>query len=115
VFIYADPPYLVKGADLYLNAMTWEDHSTLAQCFARASGRWMVTYDRDDRVSKLYPTLRRAEFAIGHTAGRPHVGREFAVFADEVQVPDLVGLGREGAFLGASATSSTAGPITTPR
>ncbi|MGD0407976.1 MAG: DNA adenine methylase [Candidatus Limnocylindrales bacterium] len=100
VFIYADPPYLVNGADLYLNAMTWGDHSALAGAFARASGRWMVTYDRDDRVSRLYPTFRRAEFSIGHTAGRPHVGREYAVFGDRLQVPNLDGLGRDGVFVG---------------
>lgn len=99
-FIYADPPYLTKGADLYLNAMTWEDHRALADALAGSRGMWMVTYDHDERVSDLYPRFRRAEFALAHAAGHSHVGKEYAVFADRLEVRSLDGLGRNGAFIG---------------
>jgi DNA adenine methylase len=98
-FIYADPPYLVKGSDLYLNAMTWADHQGLANVFAASSARWLITYDQDARIRELYPDLRTAEFSIGHTAGKPHVGKEFAVFGPGVVVPSLDGLGRDGVFV----------------
>lgn len=98
-FIYADPPYLVKGSDLYLNAMTWADHCGLADVFAASSAPWLITYDRDPRIRELYPTFRTAEFSIGHTAGKPHVGKEFAVFGPGVVTPSLVGLGRDGRFV----------------
>lgn len=49
-FIYADPPYLVQGDRLYLNAMTWEDHERLAAALCEASPRWLLTYDADERI-----------------------------------------------------------------
>jgi DNA adenine methylase len=98
-FIYADPPYLTKGADLYLNAMSWEDHQALADGLAGSRGMWMVTYDHDARVGDLYPKFRRAEFALAHAAGKSHVGKEYAVFGDRLKVTSLDGLGRDGAFV----------------
>ncbi len=98
-FIYADPPYLVRGSDLYLDTLTWSDHQQLAKRLTASTGRWMVTYDHDARVHELYPNERRAEFVIAHTAAKPHVGQELAVFAEALQVADLAGLGRDGRFV----------------
>ncbi len=89
----------MKGSDLYLNAMSWADHQALAAVMAQSASRWMVTYDRDDRVAALYTQLRRAEFSLAHTAAKPHVGLEFAVFSSQVQVANLDGLGKNGAFV----------------
>jgi len=98
-FVYADPPYLLRGSDLYLNTLTWADHQRLAKLLATARGRWLVTYDRDPRVPELYPGSRLAEFSIAHTASRQHVGQEFAVFADSIIVDALDGLGRSARFV----------------
>jgi DNA adenine methylase len=93
-FVYADPPYLARGSDLYLNTLTWPDHERLAALLCGSAGRWMVTYDCDSRVSCLYPNQRRVAFSIAHTAAKPHVGQELAVFADSVRVADFSRLGR---------------------
>jgi DNA adenine methylase len=98
-FIYADPPYLTQGSELYLDAMTWESHQSLAGALARSRGLWLVTYDHDERVHALYPRNRRAEFDIAHTAAKPHVGREYAVFGARVEVASLDGLGRHANFV----------------
>lgn len=98
-FVYADPPYLQRGSDLYLNALTWEDHQRLAKALRGARSRWMVTYDDDPRVHALYPSQRRAIFSIAHTAAEPHVGREVAVFGNAVDLGGLVGLGRQAEFV----------------
>lgn len=93
-FIYADPPYLQKADDLYLNTLTWADHQRLADSLRNAQG-WFLTYDVDERVpSELYQGLRCAVFDIAHTAAIQHVGREYAVFADSLIVSNLDGLGR---------------------
>lgn len=98
-FIYADPPYLQRGSDLYLNAMTWQDHEALASALTGSRARWMVTYDHDERVHQLYWKQRRARFYMAHTAAQPHVGMEIAVFGNAVQLASLTGLGREGVFV----------------
>lgn len=53
--IYADPPYLVKGAK-YLHDFASEDHSRLAQALARFTRtRVVVSYYDHPRLAELYP------------------------------------------------------------
>lgn len=93
-FIYADPPYLQKSADLYLNNLSWPDHMDLACLLRSRGGCWMITYDADDRVIKnLYPDLRAARFGIAHTAGYQRLGDEIVVFSDDCVVERMVGVG----------------------
>lgn len=94
VFAYADPPYLVHGDDLYLDTFTWEDHERLARLLASHDAGWFLTYDADDRiVDSLYAGLRCARFSTSHTAAIQHVGDEYAVFAHDLVVKSLDGLG----------------------
>lgn len=89
-FIYADPPYLDKGAELYLSDLTMEDHRAIAAELRAHHGRWMVTYDVDDRVlSDLYPDGAAATFELAHTAALQHVGQELVVFAPGMTVPGI--------------------------
>jgi DNA adenine methylase len=100
-FLYLDPPYLTKADDLYLDTLQWRDHQKLAGLL-RKGGRWMLTYDADDRVpSVLYQGLRCASFDIAHTAAVQHVGSEFAVFAQDLTLPELDLLGRGARFIAA--------------
>ncbi len=92
VFIYADPPYLTKGAYLYLNAMGWEDHGVLAGAMQESRHPWLVTYDDDDRVEKLYPRSAIARYRLKHTAGRQRVGNEMGVFSNRLKVKELMRL-----------------------
>lgn len=66
----------------------------LARLLRSRGGRWMITYDADDRVTEdLYPGLRAARFGIAHTAGHQRLGNEIAVFSDECTVEEMVGVG----------------------
>ena len=109
-FVYADPPYLVRGSDLYLDTLTWQDHERLAHLLSGSNARWMVTYDNDERVHALYPQQRRACFSIAHTAARPHVGQELAVFANSLRVDNLTGLGRGAVFDNSESDGRLGGP-----
>jgi DNA adenine methylase len=92
-FIYADPPYLSQGDDLYLDTLKWEDHKRLA-ALLRNGGGWLLTYDADKRITtELYPNMRCAEFQTSHTAAVQHVGKEYAVFSPSLRVTSLDGLG----------------------
>lgn len=98
VFIYADPPYLNKAENLYLNGLAWEDHERLASYLCKGRN-WLLTYDCDERIpEQLYPTIRCARFDIAHTAGKQHVGQEYALFAPELELPSLASLGRNARF-----------------
>lgn len=93
-FIYADPPYLIQGDDLYLDALTWDDHVRLAGLLRDAESGWFLTYDADRRITEdLYRGLRCVEFSTAHTAAVQHIGKEYAVFARSLQIPSLGDLG----------------------
>jgi len=92
-FVYADPPYLAQGEDLYLDTLTWNDHQRLASLLRRSSS-WLLTYDADPRITdELYTGLRCARFQTSHTAAIQHIGQEYAVFASSLRISSLEGLG----------------------
>lgn len=94
-FIYADPPYMVQGDDLYLDTFHSDHHNRLATALREATG-WLLTYDADPRVLALYNGHRCAAFSIKHTAARQHIGREYAVFANDLDIRSIDGLSRHG-------------------
>ncbi|WP_368052492.1 DNA adenine methylase [Micromonospora sp. HUAS LYJ1] len=98
--LYVDPPYLVKGEELYMSAHSWEDHEKLAVALARIRHPWILTYDVDERVRNLYPMHRCLRYSISHTAQTQKVGREFMLFSENLKVEDLVvSSNREGAWV----------------
>lgn len=53
-FIYADPPYIEKGAELYKHSMSEADHRRLAALLRQCRGSWVVSYDDHPLVRELY-------------------------------------------------------------
>ena len=92
-FIYADPPYLTKSTDLYLDDMDFRQHRILAKRLRRDYIYWMVSYDNDARVyGELFPDERFVQFSIRHSASRAHIGEEVAVFSNDCAIDDSLGL-----------------------
>ena len=89
VLVYADPPYVEQGGNLYLHAFDKKDHEHLADHLLRAPYTWVLTYD-DKKViwDELYGRARCATFDIAHTAAIQHVGRETIVYGPALAVPD---------------------------
>jgi DNA adenine methylase len=52
--IYLDPPYYVKGNDLYQHGFTEDDHIRLAQCLKYTKHHWVLSYDDCPEIRKLY-------------------------------------------------------------
>ncbi len=100
VLLYADPPYLVKGEELYMIAHSWEGHKKLATVLTDTRHPWILTYDRDDRIRNLYPSNRCLEYSISHTAQSQRVGHEFMLFSRGLKVEDVaVASNRKGTWL----------------
>lgn len=88
VFLYVDPPYLSKSNGLYLDTLSWDGHQHLAAKLNRRESRWLLTYDCDPRViEKLYPNRRYGELSLRHAAAATHVGREYVLIADDLDLP----------------------------
>jgi len=87
---YIDPPYYEKGASLYLNAFTPEDHMALAACLnARADTKWILTYDCVPEIVNAYADRRRCAFGLRYSAHRTEMAYELMVASDAVSVPGL--------------------------
>jgi DNA adenine methylase len=53
-FIYLDPPYFVKGNELYQYGFSLEDHSRLAKSLKETNHSWVLSYDDCSEVRELY-------------------------------------------------------------
>jgi DNA adenine methylase len=100
VLLYTDPPYLVKGEDLYMCEHSWDDHEKLATVLLKTRHPWILTYDYDERVRNLYPANRCLEYDISHTAQSQKVGRELMVFSRGLRIGDTaVSSSRRGTWI----------------
>ncbi|WP_338513887.1 DNA adenine methylase [Pseudomonas poae] len=88
-FVYLDPPYYVKGPELYLNAYTHEDHLTLARAvLSELSLPWMVSYDDVAEIKSLYSKVKSNEesYLLPYSASLERKGREIFFFSPKLNV-----------------------------
>jgi DNA adenine methylase len=84
VFIYLDPPYFQKGAELYLNFYEHSDHRRLAAYVQKMKKRWMISYDHHDFILNLYAAQRKVLYRLSQSASN-RVGNEVLVFSEALQ------------------------------
>lgn len=95
--VYLDPPYYVKGRELYHDFYNPDDHANVA-AFVTGGGlsqKWIVSYDNVKEIRALYPKARRVRYDIGYSARSARTGSEIMFFADGLKIPP--GLGTIGA------------------
>lgn len=91
--IYLDPPYYVKGRDLYYDFYEHEDHERVANFVLNTINlqRWIVSYDNVPEIRKLYEGTRSVAYDIGYSARSASQGSEVMFFGEGLKVPRLVG------------------------
>lgn len=87
-FVYLDPPYYIKGRDLYLNYYNNEDHRAIAEAIKKYKGKWIISYDAVPFISELYQDFRQKEYHLSYSAGTPSKGKEIMVYSEGLVVPD---------------------------
>lgn len=86
---YLDPPYYVKGKDLYLNYYNDNDHRKIAEAIMKYKGKWIISYDAVEFIKKLYEGYKQTEYYLSYSAGNPSKGRELMVFSDGLILPKI--------------------------
>ncbi len=90
--IYCDPPYYVKGRELYFHFYKKEDHEEIADIMATIVGqRWIVSYDNVQPINDLYGAQSKIIYDIGYSARSARQGSEVMFFSDKLIMPDAVG------------------------
>ncbi|HZK23303.1 MAG TPA: DNA adenine methylase, partial [Atopostipes sp.] len=82
MFLNIDPPYVVKGSQLYTNFFTKSDHLNLQRVIAKHLDEkypWIITYDDCDLVRNLYKQFHMEDYKITHNAGGTVQGKEIVI------------------------------------
>ena len=87
-FFYIDPPYFIKGADLYLNAFKYDDHSRLSKTIHKyPRAKWLLSYDNEQAIINLYPKFNRSIFDLKYSAHQnSRLGSELMVFSNAIDI-----------------------------
>lgn len=87
--IYLDPPYYVKGRELYHDFYQPRDHAAVADFVTSGalSQRWIVSYDNVTEIRDLYARARHITYDIGYSARSARTGSEVMFFANGMKVP----------------------------
>jgi DNA adenine methylase len=89
--IYLDPPYYVKGSDLYLHHYDHDDHVAIAKRVARLKSKnWIVSYDNAEPIDAMYSKFRKIVYGLSYSAQDRYKGSELMFFSDRLNIPDAV-------------------------
>lgn len=91
--IYLDPPYYIKGKELYYDYYTHSDHEEVAHLVTTRIKRqkWIVSYDNVPTIKDMYPFCRSITYGIGYSAREARGGSEVMFFCNGLEVPPLAG------------------------
>jgi DNA adenine methylase len=85
---YFDPPYFIKGKDLYLNYYKLQDHVKISKVITGLKKQnWVVTYDNVPEIEQLYIDNRRIKFNLNYSAGKASKGQELMFFSQDLFIP----------------------------
>ncbi len=82
MFLNIDPPYVIKGSQLYTNFFTEGDHLNLQRIIVKHLDDdypWIITYDDCSLVRDLYGRFHMQEYSISHNAGGTVQGKEMVI------------------------------------
>ena len=65
--IYLDPPYYVKGNELYQCAFTENDHIRLANLLQSTNHTWILSYDDCPEIRELYRWAKIEELSVNYS------------------------------------------------
>jgi DNA adenine methylase len=94
--IYLDPPYYVKGSQLYRNHYAHADHAAIAHYVSTLTSPVLVTYDDCPEIRSLYEGIKSATFSLQYSThlSRPQA-REVMFYAN-LEMKDAPALTRGG-------------------
>lgn len=85
---FFDPPYYLKGPNLYTNFFEHNDHVELANIIKRKmyDKHWILTYDTADTIPNLYQENKGIIYSLNYTISKPRKGEEFMFFSQKTDM-----------------------------
>lgn len=86
---FFDPPYYVKGKDLYLNYYNDEDHKVVSEEMAKITEqKWILTYDNVSFIGNLYDDYRQLDYSLSYSVAKARKGNELMIFSDNIKISE---------------------------
>jgi DNA adenine methylase len=88
---YFDPPYYLKANQLYMNHYMDEHHRIVSDKIKSIDNiHWVVSYDDNINIEKLYLNLPTKKYSFNHSAGISKSGKEIIFFSKDLRQPDVI-------------------------
>lgn len=88
--VYLDPPYYVKGKNLYKNFYDHNDHVAIRDVLITIpDSRWILSYDHVDPIIDLYADFEPLVYDLQYSAGRVGQGKEVIFSGSSVTLPEV--------------------------
>lgn len=88
--IYLDPPYYLKGQELYRNFYEHEDHVRIAEKIKNIKkSQWIISYDNNKEIANIYKEYRQKIFDLQYSAQQKRVSSEIMIFGNTIQIPKI--------------------------
>ena len=88
--VYLDPPYFVKGTDLYENHYNHDDHVAVGELIASLTHPWIVSYDRAPEIEAIYRDHKSISYSLSYSAQNRYQGSEMMFFSPGLVLPDAL-------------------------
>lgn len=87
--VYLDPPYYVKGGDLYEHHYRHEDHAAVAAAASQIRQHCMVSYDDVPQIRDLYRDYQHVSYSLSYCAQNRYRGTEAIFLGPTLECPGL--------------------------
>lgn len=87
--VYLDPPYYIKGGDLYQNHYMPSDHKSILALIKSMRTPWIVTYDNVEHICDLYEDIPSLNYGLNYSAQERYKGSEVMFYSDRLRIPDV--------------------------
>ncbi|MFM9348901.1 DNA adenine methylase [Streptococcus uberis] len=83
---FFDPPYFIKGKQLYTNFYEHVDHLELRDCIEdyMSNHKWILTYDFHEEIQRLYSNFEYFPYILNYSAGKSKKGMEYIFLSDQL-------------------------------
>lgn len=83
---FFDPPYFVKGKQLYTNFYEYVDHLELKNTIFdyMSNHKWILTYDYHEEIKNMYSNFEHFPYLLNYSAGSSKKGKEYIFFSRNV-------------------------------
>lgn len=88
-FVYFDPPYYVKGKELYINHFRNDDHKEIRDCIKQnVLCPWIMTYDDERSISEIYSDYTSRRYNLTYSLANKGQSVELIIFSEPKLCPD---------------------------